>query len=67
MKVLSPEGLEKISKLQDKYRFQNTFVITEPEEVIDFLTDLHHAYYNGLNVDNDDVNWIDKTLEVLTS
>lgn len=67
MKVLSSKGLEKISELQDKYRFQNTFVITEPEEVIDFLTSLHHAYYNGLDVDHDDMHWIDEALEVLTS
>ena len=67
MKVLSPEGLQKISDLQDKYRFQNTFVITEPEEVIDFLESLHHAYYDGLDVDHDDMEWIDETLEVLTS
>ena len=67
MKVLSPEGLQKISELQDKYRFQNTFVITEPEEVIDFLTSLQHAYYYGLNVDDDDLHWLDETLEVLTS
>lgn len=67
MKVLSSKGLEKISKLQDKYRFQITFEIIEPEEVIDFLTNLHHAYYDGLNIDDDDLDWIDKTLEVLTS
>lgn len=67
MKVLSSKGLEKISELQDKYRFQNTFVITEPEEVIDFLTSLHHAYYDGLDVDDDDRDWINETLEVLTS
>lgn len=67
MKVLSSKGLEKMSELQDKYRFQTTFEITEPEKVIDFLTSLQHAYYYGLDVDDDDLDWIDKTLEVLTS
>lgn len=67
MKVLSQKGLEKISELQDKYRFQNTVEIIEPEEVIDFLEDLRHAYYYGLNVDDDDIHWMDETLDVLTS
>lgn len=65
--VLSKKGLEKISKLQDKYKFQTTFEIIEPEAVIDFLKDLRQAAFLGLSVEEEDSDWINNTLDVLTS
>ena len=67
MTVLSPLGLRKIVELQNKYKYQNVFEIIEPNEVIDFLEGLRYLYYQGLNIDQEDIDWIENTLDVLTS
>lgn len=62
---LSVKGLERISQLQDKYRFQNVFEISDTAEAIEFLQGLRKAYYEGLNVDEEDICWIKNALNVL--
>ncbi len=65
--TLTPAGFEKIGALQDKYRFQNTFEIEDTDGAIEFLEDLCHSYYTGLNIDPDDLEWIETSIDVLTS
>ena len=65
--TLTPVGFEKISKLQDKYRYQDTFEILETDEAIEFLEGLRQLYYSGLNIDSDDLDWIEEALDILTS
>lgn len=67
MKVLSKKGLERISELQDKYRFMDKFEIIEPEEVLEFLRNLKEAEYLGLDIDQADSELIDEMLENLMS
>lgn len=55
-----------IDKLQDKYRFQNTFVIEDDEQALDFLRDLKEAYLLGLVIDKEDLDWIESTIAKLT-
>jgi len=62
---LSVKGFEKISQLQDKYRFRNIFEIGDTAEAIEFLQGLRKVYYEGLNVDEEDIDWIENTLDVL--
>ena len=62
---LSVKGLEKISQLQDKYHFQNRFEIVDTTEAIEFLQGLRKVYYEGLNVNEEDIDWIENTLDVL--
>lgn len=65
--VLSQKGLQKISDLQDKYRFQNHVEIQDPEDVLQFLRDLKQAEYLGLNVDTEDSDWVELAIDKLIS
>lgn len=40
MKRLNKKGLEMLENIQNKYKFQNTFQITEPEEIYDCCSDI---------------------------
>ena len=62
MVVLNSVGMEKIEKIQDKYRFKNTFEL-EQHDIYDFCHDIKHAYYLGLNIDKEDLDFIDMVLE----
>ena len=61
------DKFDKINNLQDKYRFQNHIVIEDDEEALDFLRNLKGAHKLGLNLDREDLVWIDSTIEMLTS
>lgn len=64
MVVLNSVGMEKIEKIQDKYRFKNTFEL-EQHDIYDFCHDIKQAYYLGLNIDKEDLDFIDMVLEKL--
>lgn len=67
MNVLTKQGFDKIDKLQDKYKFQNLFVIEDTESALAFLRDLISAYSLGLNIEDKDLNWINSAIDILTS
>lgn len=62
MKILSSTGLLKLNEISDKYKFLNDFVI-EQDDVRNFCQNISQAYYLGLNMDQDDFDFIDKILE----
>ena len=64
MVVLNSVGMEKIEQIQDKYRFKNTFQL-EQHDIYDFCHDIVEAYYLGLNIDKEDLEFIDMVLEKL--
>lgn len=49
--------IERINTIADKYRFRNEFEITEVQ-VVDFCRGLMQAQYIGLNLDEDDLSFI---------
>lgn len=61
MLVLNSVGMEKIAQIQDKYKFKNTFEI-EAHEVFDFCNDIKEAYYLGLCIDEEDLEFIEMVL-----
>lgn len=64
MVVLNSVGMEKIEQLQDKYKFKDTFEI-EQHEVYDFCSDIMKAYYLGLHINEEDLEFIQMVLEKL--
>ena len=62
MVVLNNIGMEMIEKIQDKYRFKNTFEL-EQHDICDFCHDIKQAYYLGLNIDKEDLDFIDMVLK----
>lgn len=62
MLVLNSVGMGKIAQIQDKYKFKNTFEI-EAHEVYNFCYDIKQAYYLGLCIDEEDLEFIEMVLE----
>lgn len=62
MVVLSKTGMEKIEKIQDKYRFKNNFQI-ESHDVYDFCIDIIKAYHCGLCLDKEDLEFVEMVLD----
>ena len=64
MKVLSVKGLDKLNDIANKYRFQNTFEI-EQHEASNFCHALLRCVHIGLNIDEDDKDFIVAVIEAL--
>lgn len=65
-KRLSVKGMEHLSAISTKYRFQDQFEL-ESEDVVQFCRDFQQAEQLGLRVDEDDSEFIGKVLETYTS
>lgn len=59
---LNSAGMERIGQIQDKYRFKNNFEL-EAHDVYDFCNDIMEAYYIGLCIDDEDLEFIEMVLE----
>ena len=64
MKVLTTVGMQRIAEIQNKYKFQNTFEL-ETHDILGFCQDIKKAYYLGLNLDVEDLEFIEMVLEKL--
>ena len=64
MIILNPVGMERLGQIQDKYRFMNAFEL-EQGDVYEFCTRIREAYYIGLCMDDEDIQFIEKVLERL--
>lgn len=53
--------VEKINEISTKYRFRDTFEI-ESQEVMDFCRGIMQAQHLGLNLDEEDLNFVQKIL-----
>lgn len=61
MKVLTSADMELLSDIQDKYRFRDTFQL-EATDVYDFCKSIKEAYYLGLHIEFEDLEFIDRIL-----
>ena len=61
--TISKRALDRVSNLQDKYHYQDTFVIESAEESIDFLEGLLELSCNGLSIEQEDLDWINEAVE----
>lgn len=59
---LNDKGMERISEIQDKYKFMNTFEI-EQDEVYNFCNNIKQAYYLGLCLDDEDLQFIEYVMD----
>lgn len=55
------EIVEKVNEISSKYRFCDTFEI-ESQEVLDFCRGIMQAQHIGLNLDNEDLEFIQAVL-----
>ena len=62
MIVLNNVGMARIEQIQDKYKFQNNFQL-EAYDVYSFCNDIMKAYYLGLCIDKEDLEFIEMVLE----
>ena len=62
MIVLNRRGMERIEQIQEKYKFKNDFQL-EAQDVYDFCNDIKKAYYLGLCLDEEDLEFIEMVLE----
>lgn len=62
MIILSSAGMNRIEQIQDKYKFRNNFQL-ETHEIYDFCNAIKKAYYLGLCIDKEDLEFIDMILE----
>lgn len=53
--------VERINEIADKYKFRNNFEI-ESQEVMDFCRGIMQAQYLGLNLDEEDLEFVQKIL-----
>lgn len=61
--TVSKRVLDRISNLQDKYHYQDTFAVESAEESIDFLEGLLELSCNGLSIEQEDLDWIEETVD----
>lgn len=64
MAILNSNGMKRITLIQDKYKFKNNFEL-EAHDVYDFCNDIKQAYYLGLCIDEEDLEFIELVLEKL--
>ena len=64
MVILNSNGMKRIALIQDKYKFKNNFEL-EAHDVYDFCNDIKRAYYLGLYIDEEDLEFIELVLEKL--
>jgi hypothetical protein len=63
---LTSKGLQRLNEIADKYRFRNIFEITDiDDEVEQFISYFLEAIHLGLNVDEEDKEWIENIQEKL--
>lgn len=62
MNVFTNAGRKRIEQIQDKYKFKNNFQL-EAFDIYDFCNDIKKAYYLGLCIDVEDLEFIDMALE----
>ena len=62
MVVLNSVGMKRIEQIQNKYKFKNNFEL-EAHDVYDFCKDIKKAYYLGLCIDEEDLEFIEMVLE----
>ena len=65
MVILSSKGMEKIEKIQDKYRFMNNFAL-EQSDIYEFCNSILKAYYLGLCLDDEDLKFIENVYEKIS-
>lgn len=53
--------VERINEIADKYKFRNHFEI-ESQEVMDFCRGIMQAQHLGLNLDEEDLEFVQKIL-----
>ena len=59
--MIRQEIVEKINEISSKYRFRDAFEI-ESVEVLDFCRGIMQAQHIGLNLDNEDLEFIQAVL-----
>lgn len=59
---LNDKGMKKISEIQDKYKFMNTFEL-EQNDIYEFCSNIRQAYYLGLHLDDEDLQFIEDVSE----
>lgn len=64
MVILNSAGMEKLEQIQDKYKFKNNFQL-EAHDVYNFCNDIMKAYYLGLCIDEEDLEFIEVVLEAM--
>ena len=64
MAILNSNGMKRITLIQDKYKFKNNLEL-EAHDVYDFCNDIKQAYYLGLCIDEEDLEFIELVLEKL--
>lgn len=62
---LSVKGMEKLNAIADKYKFRNHYEV-EQEEVREFCTLFIRCINLGLNVDNEDYEFIIDVIDKLS-
>lgn len=62
MITLNSIGMERIEQIQDKYKFKSNFQL-EGHDVYDFCNSIIQAYYLGLCLDEEDLEFIEMVLE----
>lgn len=62
MIILSAKGMERLEQIQDKYKFKNNYQL-EAHDVYDFCNDIRQAYYLGLCIDEEDLEFIETVLD----
>ena len=62
MIILNSNGMKRIALIQDKYKFKNNFEL-EAHDVYDFCNDIKRAYYLGLCMDKEDLEFVEMVLE----
>ena len=54
--------MEKLETIQDKYKFKANYQL-EAHDVYDFCNDIRQAYYLGLTLDEEDLEFIETVLD----
>ena len=58
MKRLNEKGMSRLGEIQIKYKFMDSFEL-EDDDVYEFCCNIKRAYELGLNLDDEDKNFID--------
>ena len=58
MKRLNEKGMSRLGEIQVKYRFMDSFEL-ENDDVYEFCSNIMKAYELGLNLEDEDKNFID--------